>query len=46
MKLFNENTVNPAKEKHVAVIEKIADGLKVKAGSVAYFMKEQHFAAE
>lgn len=34
MKLFQENTVDAAKEKHIPVIEKIEDGFKVKVGSV------------
>ena len=34
MKLFVENTVDAAKEKHVPVIEKTAEGFKVKVGSV------------
>jgi superoxide reductase len=32
MKLFIENTVDAAKEKHVPVIEKTADGFKVAVG--------------
>ena len=31
MKLFVENTVDAAKEKHVPVVEKTADGFKVQA---------------
>ncbi len=42
MKLFVENTVDAAKEKHVPVIEKTADGYKVKVGSVAHPMEEKH----
>jgi len=34
MKLFVENTVDAAREKHIPVIEKIAGGFKVKIGSV------------
>ena len=34
MKLFRENTVDAAKEKHVPVIEKTAAGIKVTVGSV------------
>jgi superoxide reductase len=33
MKLYKENTVDAAKEKHVPVVEKTADGIKVKVGS-------------
>ncbi len=43
MKLFVENTVDAAKEKHVPVIEKTADGIKVKVGSVAHPMEEKHY---
>jgi len=43
MKLFRENTVDAAKEKHVPVIEKVSDGIKVKVGSVAHPMEEKHY---
>ena len=43
MKLFKENTVDAAKEKHVPVIEKTGDGFKVKVGSVAHPMEEKHW---
>jgi superoxide reductase len=43
MKLFKENTVDAAKEKHVPVIEKTATGIKVKVGSVAHPMEEKHY---
>lgn len=43
MQLFIENTVDAAKEKHVPVIEKTADGFKVKVGSVAHPMEEKHY---
>jgi superoxide reductase len=43
MKLFKENTVDAAKEKHVPVIEKTATGFKVKVGSVAHPMEEKHY---
>jgi superoxide reductase len=43
MKLFKENTVDAAKEKHVPVIEKTADGYKVKVGAVAHPMEEKHY---
>jgi len=42
MKLFKENTVDAAKEKHVPVVEKIADGVTVKVGEVAHPMEEKH----
>lgn len=43
MKLFQENTTDAAKEKHVPVIEKTATGFKVKVGSVAHPMEEKHY---
>ncbi|OGF45477.1 MAG: desulfoferrodoxin [Candidatus Firestonebacteria bacterium RIFOXYC2_FULL_39_67] len=38
-----ENTVDASKEKHLPVIEKTADGYKVKVGSVPHPMEEKHF---
>lgn len=43
MKLFKENTVDAAKEKHVPVFEKTTDGIKAKVGSVAHPMEEKHY---
>ncbi len=43
MKLFRENTVDAAKEKHVPVVEKTAGGYRVKIGSVAHPMDEKHY---
>lgn len=43
MKLYEENTVDAAKEKHVPVIEKTSDGYKVTVGSTAHPMEEKHF---
>jgi superoxide reductase len=43
MKLVKENTVDAAKEKHVPVVEKTADGFKVKVGSVAHPMEAEHY---
>lgn len=43
MKLFKENTVDAAKEKHVPVVEKTSDGFQVKVGSVAHPMEEKHY---
>ena len=34
MKLFEANTVDAAKEKHVPVIEKTSDGFRITVGSV------------
>jgi superoxide reductase len=43
MKLIKANTVDAAKEKHVPVVEKTADGFKIKVGSVAHPMEEKHY---
>ncbi|WP_029897330.1 desulfoferrodoxin [Desulfohalovibrio reitneri] len=43
MKLMEEGTVDAAKEKHVPVIEKTANGFKVKVGEVAHPMEEKHY---
>ena len=43
MKLFQENTVDAAMEKHIPVIEKKEGGFKVKVGSVAHPMEEKHY---
>ena len=43
MKLYKENTVDAAKEKHVPVIEKQDNGYKVIVGSVAHPMEEKHY---
>ncbi len=43
MKLYVENTVDAAKEKHVPAIEKIDGGFKVMVGSVAHPMEEKHY---
>ncbi|MEW6267537.1 MAG: desulfoferrodoxin [Thermodesulfobacteriota bacterium] len=43
MKLFKENTVDAAKEKHVPVIEKVDGGYKVKVGAVNHPMEEKHY---
>ena len=43
MKLLVENTVDAAKEKHVPVIERTDDGIKVTVGSVSHPMEEKHY---
>jgi superoxide reductase len=43
MKLMLENTVDAAKEKHVPVVEKTADGWRVTVGAVAHPMEEKHY---
>ena len=43
MKLYEENTVDAAKEKHVPVSEKTSEGLLVKVGEVPHPMEEKHY---
>jgi superoxide reductase len=43
MNQMTENTVDAAKEKHVPVITKVAEGYKVSVGSVAHPMEEKHW---
>ena len=43
MRLFKENSTDAAREKHVPVVEKAANGCKVKVGSVAHPMEEKHY---
>lgn len=43
MKLMKENTVDASREKHVPVIEKTSDDIKVKIGSVPHPMEEKHY---
>ncbi len=43
MGLMKENTVDAAKEKHVPIVEKTPEGIRVKVGSVAHPMEEKHF---
>jgi superoxide reductase len=43
MQLLRENTVDAAQEKHVPVIEKTEDGVKVKVGSVPHPMQDDHY---
>jgi superoxide reductase len=43
MTLQEENTVDAAQEKHVPVIEKTAEGIVVKVGSVEHPMQDNHF---
>ena len=38
-----ENTVDAAREKHVPVVEKVADGFSVKVGEVPHPMEEKHY---
>ena len=43
MKLYEENTVDAAREKHVPVVERTSDGFKVMVGGVAHPMEEKHY---
>jgi superoxide reductase len=43
MKLMDEQTADATVEKHVPVVEKTADGIKVTVGSVPHPMEEAHF---
>jgi len=43
MKLYQENTVDAAKEKHVPVIEKVDGGFKVSVGAVPHPMEPNHY---
>lgn len=43
MQLLEENTVDAAKEKHVPVIEKTKDSVKVRIGEVPHPMEESHY---
>lgn len=43
MKVYSENSVDAALEKHVPVVEKTENGLKIKVGSVPHPMTEAHY---
>ncbi len=43
MELLAEKTVDTGKEKHVPIIEKIDEGVKVKVGSTPHPMEEKHY---
>lgn len=43
MQLLAENSQDAALEKHVPVIEKTSNGIKIKVGSVPHPMEETHF---
>lgn len=43
MKLYEENTVDAAKEKHVPVIQRTASEVKVSIGAVPHPMEEKHY---
>lgn len=43
MKLLKENTVDAAKEKHVPILERTADGWRVIVGAVAHPMEGKHY---
>lgn len=43
MQLMTENTVDASKEKHVPIIEKTTNGIKIKVGSAPHPMEEKHY---
>ena len=43
MDLLTENTTDAAKEKHVPVVERVEDGVKVAVGSLAHPMENKHY---
>ncbi len=43
MEKLAANTVDASKEKHVPAIEQLADGFKVKIGSVPHPMEQKHY---
>ena len=43
MKVVAENTVDASKEKHVPVVERLPNGIKVTVGSVLHPMEEKHY---
>jgi superoxide reductase len=43
MRLCVANTVDAPREKHVPVIEKTADGVKISVGSIPHPMEEKHY---
>ncbi len=43
MKLMQEQTADASTEKHVPVVEKTADGIKVTVGSVPHPMEDAHY---
>jgi len=43
MRLFEENTVDAATEKHVPVLETVDNGILVKVGDIPHPMAEDHY---
>ena len=43
MQLMDANTIDASVEKHVPIIEKTQNGIKVKIGSVPHPMEEKHY---
>lgn len=43
MTLLNEKTEDEGQEKHVPVVEKIDNGIKVKVGSIPHPMEDSHY---
>jgi len=43
MEILTENTTDAAQEKHVPVMEKVEEGIKVAVGSVHHPMEDKHY---
>jgi superoxide reductase len=43
MELLTEQTEGTGEEKHVPVLEKIADGLEIRVGEIPHPMEEKHY---
>ena len=43
MQLLDEKTADQGKEKHVPVVEKTSEGIKVKVGDVPHPMEDKHY---
>jgi len=43
MTLLVENTTEASREKHIPVVENIANGIRVKVGSLPHPMEEKHY---
>lgn len=43
MRLMTENSTDASREKHVPVVERNADGVTVRVGSVPHPMEEKHY---
>jgi len=43
LKLLKKNTVDASLEKHLPIVEKIADVIKIKVGGIPHPMEEKHY---